>query len=161
MADKKAAQGRKEELGKGEALDLLELELPNTGGKEALYPVEVGQAVRKLKLDELIEFAGKYLEEGSIGGEEEVFKDTEEMLEFVKRYPEVTDFPEKVAEMIKGGKSPLEAYREFENQLLKERLQAFEKNADNRERSIGSARGEADSDDEFDELMKIYNAVFR
>lgn len=143
-------------------IDLLAAGSGEQGADEARYTVEAAGKTLALTLDELLELAARCIEaeqspEGGVG----VLQDVPELMEFVQQYPDVRAFPEEVAELIRQGKSPLDAYRRYENDDLRNKLRAFEQNEANQKTSLGSARGQADADDELQELMAIYNSVFR
>ena len=152
-------------------LDLLdqgifeEAEHPET--EEELYVVEAGGEKAELAIDQLIELARLCLnmklpdgrtETGAAKGE---LADVPELLEFVKNYPDVLEFPSEVEQEIISGKKPLDAYRSYENEQLRRKLRALEQKETNKRSSIGSARGDAGLDGGLDELMAVYNSVFR
>lgn len=57
---------------------------------------------------------------------------------FVKEYPDVTKFPDEVAEAIAGGETPLNAYRAYEVRQLKGRLATLEHKEQSRKKAIGA-----------------------
>lgn len=72
-----------------------------------------------------------------------------EVQEFVQAFPGVTEVPQEVWDGVRDGKSLTGAYRDWqgkrlreENRQLREALEAKEKNAANREKSVGSQRSE-------------------
>lgn len=90
-----------------------------------------------------------------------ILDDVPGLLEFVRRYPDVLEFPEAVAERIRQGDSPLEAYRDYENADLRSRLCALEQNAANEKTAMGSARGAAGGEEGPDDLMSLFKTVFK
>lgn len=87
--------------------------------------------------------------------------DTPELLEFVKAYPDVFDIPNEVKKLMKEGKSLLTAYREYENAQLKAELNALKQNKKNAATTPGSVGGNATGDEELDELLRVFNSVFK
>ncbi len=72
-----------------------------------------------------------------------------EVEEFVQAFPGVTKVPQEVWNGVRDGKSLTNAYRDWqgkrlseENRQLREALKAKEKNAANRDKSVGSQRSE-------------------
>jgi len=70
-----------------------------------------------------------------------------EVQEFVQAFPGVTKVPQEVWDGVRDGKSLAGSYRDWqgkrlreENRQLREALKAKEKNAANREKSVGSQR---------------------
>lgn len=146
-------------------LDLLEMAdaEPETAAQPdgKLYVVEVGSDRVELTLEQLLELARLCLEaklpaqdpEALLGG-------LPDLLEFVKNYPGVLEFPLEVEEQIRSGQKPLEAYRGYENAQLRRKLREMEQNEANGRSAIGSARSQADPN-EWDDLMAVYNSVFK
>lgn len=143
-------------------VDLLEMPVEDAKATQQAYTVEAGGRTVELTLDQLLELATRCIEADLAGsGEESELSDVPDLLEFVKQYPDVREFPEPVAELIRQGKSPVEAYRAYENEDLRNKLRAMEQNAANQKTSLGSARGEAGDDDDLGEIMAIFNSVFQ
>jgi len=72
-----------------------------------------------------------------------------EVQEFVQAFPGVTKVPQEVWNGVRDGKTLTGAYQDWqgkrlqeENRHLREALKAKEKNAANREKSVGSQRSE-------------------
>lgn len=126
------------------------------GRVEQTYTIEVGDEKREMTIDELIDFAQK-----CANRIESPNADLPDLQEFIKQYPGVTDIPDEVAQAMKGGKGMLEAYREYENASLKNELGTLKKNESNRRKSIGSVRGDGGGDAELDELMRVFESVFK
>ncbi len=147
-------------------VDLLQMDVDGVEPEAKTYTVEVGEDAVELTLDQLLELARRCLEL-QIGGTQrqnvgdDALRDVPELLEFVQNYPDVREFPPAVEEQIKQGKHPLDAYRTYENAQLRSQLRAFEQNEANKQKSLGSARGEAGADEELDALMAIYHSVFK
>lgn len=137
----------------------------DSGGK--LYTVKTDTEEVELTIEQLLELARICLTANSgshsIAGDtaEASLSDVPELLEFVKNYPEVREFPPEVEKQIRGGKHPLDAYRSYENELLRNKLRAFEQNENNKKSSMGSVKSQAGAADELDDLMAIYNSVFK
>jgi hypothetical protein len=140
-------------------------EAPTAG--EELYVVEAGGEKAELTIDQLMELARLCLEmklpdsKTETGAANGALADVPELLEFVKNYPDVLEFPSEVEQEIISGKKPLDAYRSYENEQLRRKLRALEQKEANKRGSIGSAKGDAGLDGGLDELMAVYNSVFR
>ena len=167
----KKTQATKPEGTNQEPADILGKEIierdEHPAAGEGLYVVEAGGEKAELTVDQLIELARLCLnmklpdgrtETGAAKGE---LADVPELLEFVKNYPDVLEFPSEVEQEIISGKKPLDAYRSYENEQLRRKLRALEQKETNKRSSIGSARGDAGLDGGLDELMAVYNSVFR
>lgn len=151
-----------------EPMDLLELTQaepetavePNDGKRR--YVVEVGTDRVELTLEQLLELARLCLE-SKLPAEnpETLLGELPDLLDFVRQYPDVLEFPAEVEEQIRGGQKPLEAYRCYENAQLRRKLRELEQNEANRRGAIGSARSQADIGDEQDDLMAVYKSVFK
>ena len=152
-------------------IDLLDQEIfegaESPAAEQELYVVEVNGEKAELTIDQLIELARLCLEMKIPNGQTEAgvadgtLSDVPELLEFVQNYPDILEFPSEVEQAILGGKNPLDAYRSYENEQLRRKLRALEQNEANKKSSIGSAKGEAGSDGELDDLMAVYNSIFR
>lgn len=66
----------------------------------------------------------------------------EDFCHLAQVYPEVRSLPGAVLEAISAGEKPLEAYRAYENNILRQRVAAMEQNQRAREKAIGSLEGE-------------------
>lgn len=66
----------------------------------------------------------------------------EDFCHLAQVYPEVNALPGPVLEAIGAGEKPLEAYRAYENSVLRQRVAAMEQNQRAREKAIGSLEGE-------------------
>lgn len=148
-----------------EPIDLLAVsteEESDTSGAPGTYTLEVADKTLELTLDQLLDLAARCLE-ADMGREEGLgqLADVPQLLEFVQQYPDVQQFPEPVAEFIRQGKSPLEAYRAYENEELRGKLRAMEQNEANQKMSPGSARGQADGRRELDDMMALFQSVFK
>lgn len=98
----------------GEILKMVEGGMPQDAAREMF-------ALRKEKMQrEKVDYENKSREEKN-----KLF------VELLREYPDVTELPAPVIERMNGGETPLSAYRAYENQQLKEKLSAFEKNASN------------------------------
>ncbi len=125
-------------------------------GGEKTYLIEFGGEQRALNLDELLEFAQKCASRlDAVNG------DLPDLQAFIRQYPEVTDIPDEVAQAMRGGQGLVEAYRMYENARLKQELEAARANERNRAQAIGSVRGDGAADGELDELMRVFEAVFK
>ncbi len=91
----------------------------------------------------------------------ESLSDLPELQEFVRAYPEVFDIPDEVRKLMKQGKGLLTAYREYENAQLKAELKALKQNKKNAATTPGSVGGNATGDEELDELLRVFNSVFK
>lgn len=131
-----------EALKRGDPIDLLSLEMSEN---------EEENEERKEEKEE---------EKEKANGVDDLLSDVPQLAELIKEYPELTDIPKEVEQGIKAGKSPLNAYREYENQKLKEKLRAYEQNAKNGKSSIGSLGGDSVSDEDIDGLLRIFGSVF-
>ncbi len=153
---------RQAEIKNGQPIDLLQTEI-GMEAPEKRYPITVGDKTVELNLEQLMELAKRCLEMEQPGGgsEKELLKSVPELLEFVQQYPGVTEFPEEVVELIRAGKKPADAYKDFEMDGLRKKLSAFEKNDENKKKALGSAKGAAENDSEYDELMSIYKKIFK
>ncbi len=120
------------------------------------YTIEVGDEEREMTIEELLDFAQQCA--NRIESEN---ADLPDLQAFIKQYPGVTDIPDEVAQAMRGGKGILEAYREYENANLKNELSAIKKNESNRQKAIGSVRSDGGGDAELDELMRVFESVFK
>lgn len=84
-----------------------------------------------------------------------------ELLEFIGAYPDVHVLPEEVLDAVKGGKKLMQAYAEYENAKLRDELTAQKQNRRNAERTPGSVRSDAGEDGELEELLAVFDSVFR
>ncbi|MEA5051186.1 MAG: hypothetical protein VB021_06900 [Oscillospiraceae bacterium] len=161
-------------LKKGEAVDLLSLELPaakeqaapasfrlNDAGTPADFTLEELLGMAQECLDGRYEKARAHMEAPARQLEQEAdLSALPELREFVGAHPELTQLPEEVLESVRGGKGLMRAYADYENAQLKEKLRAYEQNEQNRRTSAGSVRGDAGDDAQLDELLRVFNAVF-
>ena len=73
-----------------------------------------------------------------------------ELTEFIEAYPDIKDFereiPKEVWQRVRGGESLLSAYRAHENEQLRAKPAALEKTQENKERAVGSTKGEGDGE---------------
>lgn len=84
-----------------------------------------------------------------------------ELLEFVREYPDVTTLPDEVLEAVRGGKPLMRAYAEYENARLRDELAAHNQNRRNAERTPGSVGSSAGESSEIDELLAVFDSVFK
>lgn len=129
---------------------------PDDSETTGSYTIEVGGKAVQLTMEELLDLATRCMEMQT-----GALDDLPDLRDFVHNYPDVREFPEEVAEQIKNGMPPLDAYRAYENKQLRAQLDALTQSEKNVKTSLGSAKGEAGSDDDFDSLMAVYNAVFK
>ena len=127
---------------------------PKSGQKT--YLIEIGGEQRELTIDELVEFAQQCASRLDM-----VNGDLPDLQAFIRQYPEVTEIPPEVESRIREGRSLLDAYREYENSKLRDELSAIKANERNRAQSMDSVRGDARGDAELDELMQVFEAVFK
>ena len=125
-------------------------------GAEKTYLIEVGGEQRALTVEELLEFAQRCASRLDTADGE-----LPDLQAFIQQYPDVNDIPDEVAEAMRGGQGLLEAYRAYENAKLKDELGAMRKNESNKKQAMGSARGEGGADGELDELMRVFESVFK
>ncbi len=129
------------------------------------YEISIGGKTRKVSEQELLEaakfgfFALDVIGSGQLSEGKTAGGDDGEMERFVSRYPDVSEFPPEVEKRIRGGDSPLDAYREYEIEKLKAQVDALEKNDVNRKKSTGSAGSDA-GEDELKELESIFDSMF-
>ena len=93
-----------------------------------------------------------------LDGDQALLADTPLLAQLLEAYPDVRELPEQVEQDIRGGMTPLEAYRAYENSELRRRLAEAQQNGRNAA-APGSQAGDAD-DDALDELMQAFNSVF-
>lgn len=141
------------------------------------YILSVDGRERRMSLDELLEFARECLENAKggetpteIGAEsapgvevedDETLKDMPELLEFVREHPDVFELPSEVVDKLKAGMKLSQAYAMYENEKLREQLSAVKQNERNAQTAPGSALGDAQGGSEVDELLAIFNSVFK
>ena len=82
----------------------------------------------------------------------------QQFVELAREYPDIKEFPQEVVDAVAHGDSPLSAYRAYENKMLRDKLQIYEKNQKNREKAAGSATGEL-ADDGQDGFMNAFAAA--
>lgn len=82
----------------------------------------------------------------------------QDLMEFVKAYPDVQEFPPEVLDDISKGQKPLAAYQAYENRQLKAKLAALEKNNDNRKKTAGSLKGSG-TPEEADAFLAGFDSV--
>ena len=59
--------------------------------------------------------------------------------ELAAEYPDIKEFPQEVIEAINKGKSPLDAYRAYDLQQTRKKIEALQKQLENRRKTPGSA----------------------
>ncbi|MEG0832827.1 MAG: hypothetical protein RR058_07565 [Oscillospiraceae bacterium] len=128
------------------------------GEEREEYELNIDGKPVKLALEEILALAQDSAAKKD-GEAAKLLENVPELEEFVQKYPDVLDFPKEVEEKIRRGKTPMQAYLEYENEELKRELSQSTLNQKNK-KVPGSAQGDAESEDETDELLRIFNAVF-
>ena len=100
---------------------------------------------------------------GADGGLEEAASlgSVPELLEFVREHPDVNELPPEVLEKLKKGKKLMQAYAEYESERLRDELAAERQNRKNSERSPGSVSSAGGDDSELEELLAVFDSVFK
>lgn len=126
-------------------------EMPLTDSDQQLYPVVVDGQTVELTLEQLIAAAEQGLSKangtarreqaaGRVQGGD-VYQD------FLNEYPDIrpTDIPQEVWDSANQSGDLLGAYRIYEIQKLRQELEDYKKNADNRKMDVGSARSDGEN----------------
>lgn len=114
------------------------------------YPVTVDGETVQLTLEQLTEAAAAGLsrrdESARLGHAAAQVPSGEIYAAFVREYPSVkpTDIPESVWQDAQAENSLVSAYRKWENENMRAKLAALEKNSLNRESAVGSATGDGE-----------------
>lgn len=82
----------------------------------------------------------------------------QQFVQLAKEYPGLKEFPPEVVEKINAGETPLNAYRAYELEQLRQKLSIYEKNQENRAKTPGSAAGELPGEEQ-DEFMSGFSSV--
>lgn len=73
-----------------------------------------------------------------------------QFMELAREYPGIKEFPQEVIEAISQGETPLNAYRAWDLRQVKKKVEIYEKNAEAKQKTPGSAAGvEPDAPDDF------------
>ena len=88
----------------------------------------------------------------------QVMEDKKDFMELISEYPNITALPQEVIAMLKQGTKPVDAYRTYENNKLKNALAMQEKKQQNLQNHVGSASGEAEASAE-DPFLVGFNSV--
>ena len=83
----------------------------------------------------------------------------QDLMDFIKAYPDVQEFPEEVLAAISKGEKPLYAYQAYENRQLKTKLAAFQKNEENKQKTAGSMKGSG-TPEEADAFSSGFDSAF-
>lgn len=116
-----------------------------------LYPVEVDGQVMQLTLTQLIDAARKGLQQANGEVRRDQAADSvpegETYRSFLHEYPDIrpTDIPPEVWDAANQSGDLLGAYRAYEIKKLREELEEYRKNEQNRRMDIGSARSDGEN----------------
>ena len=88
----------------------------------------------------------------------QVMEDKQDFMELISEYPNITALPQEVIAMLKQGTKPVDAYRTYENNKLKNALAMQEKKQRNLQNYVGSASGEAEASAE-DPFLVGFNSI--
>lgn len=80
--------------------------------------------------------------------------------ELAREYPGIKEFPQEVIEAIARGETPLNAYRAWDLKQMRQKLETYEKNAEVKAKTPGSASGELPQEDP-DGFMDGFNEGLR
>lgn len=83
-----------------------------------------------------------------------------QFVELAREYPGIKEFPQEVIDAIAKGETPLNAYRAWDLRQARQRLETYEKNAEVKAKTPGSASGELPQEDP-DGFMDGFNEGLR
>ena len=131
------------------ALEVSKPPMPEDDG--TLYPVEVDGQVMQLTLTQLINAARKGLQQanGEVRRDQAVSSvpEGETYRSFLHEYPDIrpTEIPPEVWDAANQSGDLLGAYRAYEIKKLREELEEYRKNEQNRRMDVGSARSDGEN----------------
>ncbi|MBC8529717.1 hypothetical protein H8699_09780 [Christensenellaceae bacterium NSJ-44] len=132
------------------------------GEEQARYIVKYNGQEMEMGLEELITNAQKGLNYDHVKGERDALRaqlagGEDGFAALARAYPDLQKLPEAVAAAIAKGAAPLEAYREYENQMLREELARSRQETRNRALSLGSVSGEGAG--EADDFLSGFDSI--
>lgn len=134
------------------------IDLCNKTIEENQISQQVNQGVPKAVAKRLLELEQKETIRSKQEKQAEIERQKQNMYqELIREYPDVKQLPEEVVQAITNGERPLEAYRAYENQKLKNELAVLKKSVENKQKSTGSLQG--DAPEETNDFLMGFNSI--
>ncbi len=130
-----------------------------TPNEEKPFELQIGGESVRFTAKELVSYAQKCTDE--LAARKQTDADGEDFAALIAQFPELDELPDEVGAKIREGKKPLDAYREYEFERMRKELEDEKKKKSNKQSTPGSVRGDGEGDPDTEELLAIFNSVFR